>query len=1049
MVYAIVRFALRRRLLVLAAMVALIAGGAYSFSKLPIEAYPDVADTWVQVITQWPGHAAEEVERQVSLPIELEMNGVPKMAHLRSTSIFGLSVVTLIFEDGTDSYFARQQVIERLQNAQLPDGVEPQLGPLASPIGEIYRYVVRGPGRSLSELKSIEDWQIERQIRSVPGVADVVSFGGTTKQYQVNIEPERLAAHGLTLPDVLDALARSNRNAGGGFIEVGPQAVNVRGVGLIKNPEEILGIAIRTSDDGTPVYVRDVAHAEIGYAPRLGIVGIGEDDDVVQATVLMRKGEQAKEVLDRVEAKVAELNAGGVLPSGVRIAPYHDRTTLIGTTTHTVMKNMTEGIVLVSLILFVFLGNLRSALIVAATIPLSLLVAFVFMNAIKVPANLLSIGAVDFGMIVDGAVVMVENVFRHLAERYEHGEKPKVLPVIRLAAKEVARPMVFSVCIIVMAYLPIFTLERVEGKLFTPMAITVALALGGSLVLALTVAPVLSSFLLAGKVEEKDNPLLRWRKTVYMSALRWALSHRKIVIGGACAIAAGGVLLSRHVGSEFLPHLDEGAIWVRASMPANISFDEARQLVPRMRRALMSFPETTVVTSQVGRPDDGTDPTGFYNAEFFVQLKDHADWRKELHGDKDALISQMAKKLADIPGVSFGFSQPIADNVEEATSGVKGQLAVKIYGPDLEKLDQLATAIGDSVSQVRGVADFGIFRELGQTNLAIEIDRQRAAQFGLDVSDVEDVIEAGVGGRAVTQVVEGEMRFDMVARMVAGARSDIDALRRLPVGTRQGKLVPLGQVADLHYVSGASRIYREDNARYIALKFSVRDRDLGSTVDEAQQRVAKAVAVPEGYRVIWSGEFESARRANRRLAIIVPITFAGIAALLLVALRSARDATVLLVDVLLTSPVGGIAALFVTGAHFSVSSGVGFLALFGTSVQTGVILVSYFQQLRDEGLDVDTAILRGCEMRLRPVMMTALVATFGLLPAALSHGIGSDSQRPLAIVIVGGLATSLVLSLVLLPTLYRSFVSFWPDAKPASRDEDPDEEAATAPAAWR
>lgn len=1045
MIYALVRLALRYRLAVIAAMVALMGGGAYAFSRLPIEAYPDVADTWVQVITQWPGHAAEEVERQVSLPVEIEMSGVPKRTHLRSTSIFGLSVVTLIFDDGTDSYFARQQVLERLQNVTLPEGANVDLGPLASPIGEIYRYVVKGPGRTLSELKTIEDWQIERQIRSVPGVADVVAFGGTTKQYQVLVEPERLAAHGLALNDVLDAISRSNLNAGGGFLEVGPQAVNVRGVGLIQKPEEILNIAIRSGESGTPTYVRDVARVEVGFAPRLGMVGLNDEDDVVQATVLMRKGEQAGEVLQRVQEKVAEINAGNILPEGVRITPYHDRTKLIGTTTHTVLHNMTEGIALVAVILFVFLGNLRSAAIVAATIPLSLLFAFVCMHLVRVPANLLSIGAVDFGMIVDGAVVMVENIFRHLAERHEAGEKPKVLPVIRLAAAEVARPMVFSVSIIVMAYLPIFTLERVEGKLFTPMAFTVAFALGGSLLLALTVAPVLSSYLLNGPLHEFDNPLLRWRKTVYMRVLAWALEHRKIVIGTALVIAGFGVFLARHVGSEFLPHLDEGSIWVRASMPANISFTEARGLVVSMRRALREFPEVTIVSSQSGRPDDGTDPTGFYNAEFFVQLKDHDEWRPQFHKDKDALVSAMAKRLDEIPGVGFGFSQPIADNVEEATSGVKGQLAIKIYGQDLETLDQLATQIANQVQTVRGVNDFGIFRELGQTNLAIEVDRTRAGQFDLDVSDVQDVIETGVGGKAVTQIIEGETRFDLVVRMTEAARSNVDELRRLPIGNKSGKLIPLGQVATLKMVSGASRIFREDGARYIALKFSVRDRDLGSTVDEAQAVVAKNVPTPNGYRVVWSGEFESARRANKRLAIIVPITLAGIATLLLLALRSPRDALVLLLNVAITSPVGGIVALYATGANFSVSSGVGFLALFGTSVQTGLILVTYFQQLRSEGRETNDAILLGCELRLRPVMMTALVATFGLLPAALSRGIGSDSQRPLAIVIVGGLLGSLILSLILLPTLYRSFVGFWPDPKPKTKGDDDDEMAAPLP----
>ncbi|MBI5533622.1 MAG: efflux RND transporter permease subunit [Deltaproteobacteria bacterium] len=1032
MIDSLVRLALRYRVAVLALLAVLIAYGGYAFTKLPIEAYPDVADTWVQVITQWPGHASEEVERQVSLPIELQMNGVPHMTSLRSTSIFGLSVVTLIFEDGTDSYFARQQVVERMGDAKLPQGVEPDLGPLASPVGEVYRFVLVGTGLDSSELKAIEEWTVERQLRSVPGVAAVVSFGGTTKQYQVLVKPERLAAHHLTLDDIVETLEKSNRNAGGGFIEVGPQAVNVRGVGLIKTPEEILSIAVRTEGDGTPVLIRDVAEVRIGHAPRLGIVGLGEQDDVVQGLVLMRKGEQAGEVLERVRDKVAELNSGGTLPHGVFIRAFHDRSNLIATTTRTVLRNLTEGIVLVMVILFVFLGNVRSAVLVALTIPLSLLFAFICMNAVKVPANLLSIGAVDFGMIVEGSVFMVENIYRQLAEHWEKGDKPEILRVIRHAAQEVARPMFFSVLIIVCAYLPIFTLERVEGKLFRPMALTVTFALAGSLLLALTAAPVLSSYLLRSRVVEKDNPLLRWRKTLYVSVLRTAIRWRYVVVAAAIALAAGSILLSRKVGSEFLPHLDEGAVWVRASMPANISLTESRELVPKIRRALMEFPEATIVSSQTGRPDDGTDPTGFYNAEFFVQLRDHNEWRKETGGRKEHLVGMMAERLSQFPGIAFGFSQPISDNVEEATSGVKGQLAIKIYGPDLEKLDELALQIGAAVNDVRGVADFGILRELGQTNLAIEVDRSKAAQFSVDVGHVQDVVEAGVGGRVVTQVLEGERRFDLVVRMAESARDDIDSLRRLQVGNNKGHLIPLGQLATLRYVSGASRIYRENNSRYIALKFSVRDRDLGSTVAEAQARVAAAVKVPDLYKVVWSGEFESQRRANKRLAIIVPLTLAGITALLILALRSVRDAIVVLINVLLTSPVGGILALYLTGTNFSVSAGVGFLALFGTSMQTGVILTSYFGQLRTEGVALDEAIILGSQVRLRPVLMTGLAATIGLLPAALSRAIGSDSQRPLAIVIVGGLLGSSLLSLIVLPVLYRMFLQFWPDPRPTA-----------------
>ena len=1035
MIDAIARLALRYRLPVMGLMALIVVLGLHSFTKLPIEAYPDVADTWVQIITQWPGHASEEVERQISLPVELEMSGVPRMSQLRSTSIFGLSVVTLIFEDGTDSYFARQQVDERLQNVSVPDGVTPTLGPLASPVGEIFRFIVRGHGMSETELKAIEDWTIERHIRSVPGVADVVSFGGLTKQYHVMIKPDRLAAFDISLADVAAVLSRSNRNAGGGFIEVGPQSVNVRGVGLLRSPAEILEIAVKTPPHSAPIRVRDLATVEMGHAPRLGIVGINADDDVVQGIVLMRKGENAGDVLVRVRQKVDELNAGGILPTGVIIEPYYDRTKLIETTTHTVMHNMFEGIALVSIILFVFLGNLRSALIVAATIPLSLLIAFSSLQVAGIPANLLSIGAVDFGMIVDGAVVMVENIYRQLAEREHEAHPLTPMQTIRRAASEVARPMFFSVSVIVLAYMPIFTLERVEGKLFRPMAFTVAFALAGSLLLALTFAPAASSYLLRGKLREWENPLLAWRKTFYMRVLRAAMAHRRWVIAGAIAISLGALALTRHVGSEFLPHLDEGSIWVRATMPANISLTEARELVPTMRRIIAGYPEVTTVTSQLGRPDDGTDPIGFYNAEFFAQLRDHGEWRPQFHKDKDRLIGAMSQELNRIPGVSFGFSQPIADNVEEATSGVKGQIAIKVYGPDLQKLDELASAVALAMQDVPGVEDFGVFRELGQTNLAIEVDRAKAAQFGVEVGDIEDTVEAGIGGRAVTQVIEGERRFDLVIRMEEGARNDIEALRHLLVAGAQGKMVPIGQLANLHYVQGASRIVRENNSRYIALKFSVRNRDLGGAVADAQSRVRRAVPTPQGYRIVWSGEFESAQRAGARLALIVPLTLVGILVLLIVALRNLRDSLVLLANVLLTAPVGGILALYLTGAHFSVSSGVGFLALFGTSVQTGLILVTYFQQLRAEGKSLEDAILEGCQLRLRPVMMTALVATFGLLPAALSHAIGSDSQRPLAIVIVGGLLGSLVLSLTLLPTLYRAMVGVWPDRVPKVVEE--------------
>lgn len=1022
MIPAIVSFALRNRGPVLLLLLGLVIVGAHAFTQVPVEAYPDVSDTQVQIIGQWPGHAAEEVEQQLTLPVEVEMHGAPRLRSLRSTSIYGLSVVTLIFDEGTDTYFARQQVVERLRAVRAPEGVDPVLGPLSAPIGEIYRYTVRGD-RPLSELKTLEDWTIERQLRQVPGVADVVSFGGTVKEYQVLVRPERLAAHDVTLKDVLEAIARSNRNAGGGFLEVGPQAVNVRGLGLLGSPKDLLDVPVQGEGKGRTL-LRDVADVEVGYPPRLGVFALGDDDDVVQATVLMRKGENATAVLERVHAKVAEINGSGILPAGVRIEPYYDRTSLIRNTTRTVLKNLGEGMVLVAIVLLVLLGSPKSSAIVAIAIPTALLTAFLGMELSNVPANLLSIGAVDFGILVDGSVVMIENIYRRLAEREPHVSR---IDAIRSAAQEMARPMVFSIGIITLGYLPIFTLQSTEGKLFRPMALTVAFALAGALTYALLGAPTIASFVLRGKVVERDNPLLRWRHRVYPAVLERLWRLRAFVIAGAVLVAVGGVLLARNVGSEFLPHLDEGAIWVRASMPANISLSEAKDLVPKMRRTLMAFPEATTVTSQVGRPDDGTDPTGFYNAEFSVQLKDAAEWRPEFHRDRERLVSAMAEKLSAFPGIDFGFSQPIADNVEEASSGVKGQMAVKIYGEDLKTLDELASGIEGAIKDVRGVEDLAVLRELGQTNLSIQIDRARAAQFGLDVADVEDVLEAGVAGHTATQVVEGERRVDVVVRMSESARSDVDSLKHLLVANKKDQLIPLGQVARVAFVDGAARIYRENGGRYVALKFSVRGRDLGGTVNDAQKEVTARVKVPEGYRVVWSGEFESQRRANARLAVVIPLTLVGIVVFLRWALGSMRDALVLLVNVLLTSPVGGVVALYATGTNFSVSAGVGFLALFGVSVQTGLILVSSIKALRAEGMELDEAVLTAARQRVRPMLMTSLVSTLGLLPAATSHAIGSDSQRPVAIVIVGGLLSSVILTLLVLPTLYRTVASVWHD----------------------
>ena len=1044
MIRGIVDFALRQRIVILLASLILTGLGINAFINLPIEAYPDVADTWVQIITQWPGHAAEEVERQITLPTEREMNGVPKQTALRSTSIAGLSVVTLIFEDGTDSYFARQQVLERLHNIDLPSDAVPDLGPLASPVGEILRYHLvncavtktaecsdddaKVTPKPLSELKDLEEWLVERELLATPGVADVVSFGGTLKQFQVQLDPALLAARGLSIQDVQDALSQANGNSGGGIVRFGTSSLNVRGIGLL-TPEQIADVAI-SEKNGTPVRIRHVAQVQVGYQPRLGRVSIDDQTDVVKATVLMRKGEQTQAVLERLHARIDEINAT-VLPRGVKLHPHHDRTELMKLTTHTVMHNLAEGIALVTLILFIFLGNARAAFIVAITIPLSLLIAFILMDVGKIPANLLSIGAVDFGMIVDGSIVMVENIFRLLAEKQERGEPYDLGDLVRSAAREVARPIVFAIAIIVMAYMPIFTLQRVEGKLFSPMAWTVAFALLGALGLAITVVPVLTTYMFRGKVKEFHNPLLALMRWVYLPSLRVALKIPKVAFLAALLLIGADVVMAGKIGSEFLPHLDEGSLWVRVSMPANISLPDAEAMVDGrhgpgenqkgLREILAAFPEVRMMSTQIGRPDDGTDPIGFYNAEFLLLLTDHETWRPEFHGKKDLLISAMSAALSVVPGVEVGFSQPISDNIEEAVSGVKGQLCLKIIGNDLNALDDLSRRAAHAMKDVPGVEDLGVFRELGQSNVNIAIARERAERYGLSVQDVEAVIDAGVGGKPVTQIVEGERRHDLVVRYAEEKRDTVDAIRRLPVPLQDGVTIPLAMVADVTVQGGASRIFREANRRYIAIKFSVRDRDLGSAVADAQAAVAKAVKLPTGYSMQWAGEFESARRAGKRLSIVIPATILLIFGVLLIMFRRMRESLIILVNVLLTSPFGGLAALLMTNTSFSVSSGVGFLALFGVSVQTGVILIAYINELRAEGLHLDEAILRAADLRLRPVTMTALVATLGLLPAALSTGIGSDSQKPLAIVVVGGLVSSLALSLMMLPLLYKLF----------------------------
>lgn len=1052
MIQRLLDFALRQRLVVLAATLALTALGVHAYLSVPIEAYPDVGDTQVQVITQWAGHAAEEVERLITLPIERAMNSAPHQSSVRSVSIAGLSVVTVTFAEGTGDYFARAQALERISQVELPAGVSAGLGPLASPIAEIMRYQLLNCRErraaecsdedmavdplSLSDLKDLEEWVVERELLRVDGVADVASFGGTVKQYQVLLSPTLLSERGLTLDDVESALDEANGNGGGGVIALGPEALNVRAMGLLA-PSQIADVAV-AARAGVPVRVRDVGSVQVGYRVRLGRVSVNDDKDVVAAVILLRRGDDAGAVLERVHERVRDLNTR-ILPRGVKLHPYQDRSQLMELTTHTVLENLSAGVGLVTLILFVFLGSPRAALIVALTIPLSLLSAFLGMQAMHIPANLLSIGAVDFGMIVDGSIVMVENIFRRVALKHEHGEPVEIVPLVRTAAREVARPIVFAIAIIVASYLPIFTLQRVEGRLFRPMAFTVGFALLGALVMAITLVPVVSTYLLKGKLKEAQNPLLSWVRRGYLPAVSRLLQRPRLVFAVSAVLLIADAVLYSSIGSEFLPHLNEGALWVRASMPGNISLQEAEKLVdgydaegkhvPGMREILRAFPEVGTMAVQLGRPDDGTDPTGFFNAEFLLVINDRKTWRAQFDGDRDKLEDAMSQALSVIPGVGFGFSQPISDNVEEALTGVKGQLAVKVIGDDLNALDDLGNRIAHEIASVRGVKDLGVFREIGQSNMHLEIDRKRCERLGLSVKDVEHVIEVGMGGHVVSRLVEGERTHELVVRFEEGARDHVGAIARIPVPTGSGHAVPLSEIATIRIQGGASRIYRENGRRYLALKFSVRGRDLGSTVNEARAKVRRVLRVPPGYSVEWGGEFESAQRAGRRLSIVIPLTVVFIFVLLFAMFRRTHEAALILGNVLVTSPFGGLLALLLTGTNFSVSAGVGFLALFGVSVQTGVILVAYINELRAEGKPLDEAIEQATDLRLRPMMMTALVATLGLLPAALSHGIGSDSQKPIAIVVVGGLISSLALSLFTLPLLYKVFAPPAPQQK--------------------
>jgi cobalt-zinc-cadmium resistance protein CzcA len=1026
MIRRLVDFALQNRLLVLALGILLFAWGIVSFHRLPVEAYPDVANNYVDVIAQWPGISAEQIEQQVTIPLETVMNGIPGIAHVRSWSIFGLSTVEMIFGEDTTNFENREHVLERLSQVTLPNGVVPQMGTDWSPVGQIYFYTLRStnPSYDVMNLKTLETWVVEKNLKSVPGVVDINPFGGPTREYQVRLDPDKLIDYGLSIAQVEQQITNNNANGGGSFIQEGQQQVNVREVGMVRDIRDIANTVI-TTKSGTPIKVRDLGVVEQGPMIRLGQFGdtyhredgkLANNDDVVSGIVALQKGANAQPTLEGVKQKVKHLN-DLILPKGVILVPFIDRSELLHFTTHTVLHNLTEGMILVVIVLFLFLGNVRGALIVALTIPFSLLFAATCLDLKGIPANLLSLGALDFGMVVEGAVVMVENIVRHLSQK-DNTRNPD--QKIRDAAHEVQRPVFYPIAIIITAYLPIFTLQAVEGRLFHPMAWTVAFALLGALMFSILLVPVLASMLLSKGAKEWRNPVMDYLRDRYRIGVTWAIHHHRVVLGGGVAALILAVFLafSGVIGSEFLPHLDEGSMWVRGTLEQSVGPDESVSIANQARVLLCSFPETTECTSETGRPDDGTDHTGFFDTEYFVGLKPKEQWRPIFHGDKDNLIASMNLALEQkFPGAVWGFSQPIEDNMEEAVSGVKGELATKVYGADLHTLEDLASQTETVMSRVRGITDIGVFQVTGQPDLNVTVDRAKAARWQINVADVQDAVQTAVGGAALTQVLKGEEVYNLTLRYLPQYRNTREAIENIRLVSPSGERVALAQLCDVREADEGSEIYRENNERYVAIKYSVRDRALGDAVREAIQRVNDQVKLPRGYHIGWEGEFQSEVRAEARMAIIAPLTVLLIFIILYSMYKSFKWSLLILATVAMAS-LGGLLVLLVTGTEFSVSSEVGFLALFGVSVQSGVILLEYINQLRARGNTIEVAAVEGAVVRLRPIMMTMLVATLGLLPAAVSHGIGSDSQRPFAIVIVGGLMTNLFMSVFLLPTLY-------------------------------
>ena len=1019
MIATLVELSLVQRVLVCVLGFVLLFGGLYAFRQLDIVAYPDPSPPMVEVITQYPGWSSEEIERQITIPIEVALNGMPGLTDIRSLSIFGLSDIKVYFDFGSDIFRDRQEVLNRLSSITLPQGAQPVLSPWWA-IAEIYRYELTGEDTSLTDLKTIQDWQVRRTFKRVPGVIDVTTFGGTTKEYHVDIDPGKLLSYGVNLSQVMTALANSNANVGGNYLTIGSQSYNIRGLGLINDLDDIENVMV-AEKEGTPIFVKTLGKVTVGHRVRLGKVGIDDRDDVVEGVVLLQRGYKAQPVLENVRKKVEDLN-GWKLPSGVKVKTFYDRTTLIHTTVETVTDILISGMVLVFVILFVFLGHLRAAFIVALTIPLSLLFTFTAMILIGQSANLISLGAIDFGIIVDATLVMVESIFFHLA----HGRASHLTlhqHIVR-AARQVGHPIFFSTAIIVAAFVPLFTMTGVPGKIFAPMSITYGFALLGALLMAFTLAPVLCSLLLKGVITDTDTAPVRIVRMTYLRSLGWALEHRVIVVGFATGLVGIALVALQSVGGEFMPALEEGNLWVRATMPVDISFEQADRLTSEIRGLFRQSPEVDTIVSQLGRPDDGTDPTSFFNGEFLANLKPRPEWRPGL--TKEQLIDEIEGRLNAIPGVIFNFSQVIQDNVEEAMSGVKGENSIKLFGTDLKAMEAKAVEIEGVMRAIQGVKDLGIFRLMGQPNLLIQVDREASARYGLQVSDVNAVVQAAVGGQAVTQVYEDERLFDLVIRFLPEFRQDVESIGNILVSTPGGARIPLKQVANISTQTGAFIIYRENNERYIPIKFSVRERDLQSTVEEAQKKLAQQVTLPERYRVEWAGQYDQLKEEQRRLAKIVPISLLIILFLLYTAFGSLKNALLVLAAVPFAL-VGGVLSLVATHTHFSISAAVGVISTLGVAILGGVLLISRIEEFRLAGLDVRQAILRGADVQMRPILMATLGAAIGLLPASVATGIGSQAQQPLARVVVGGMLTAAFLILVVLPVLYEIVHSYSPE----------------------